>query len=97
MMDRIVSHIIANVSKDNTCNEKSSKVSWDEEGQDVEQRCKGDDKENWRIHKTIGVHWDCVMDSVDDKVKPDPVTIFRDLELKVEAISVKSVFKKGPA
>ncbi len=97
MMNRVVSHIVADVAEDNTSNEKSSEISWHEESQDIKQWSEGHNEKDGRIHKTIRIHWDGVMNSVNDEMKPNPVWVFRDFELKMEGISVETVFKKGPA
>lgn len=96
MMDVDVSHIVADISNNETDSKESSKVSGKEIGDGREENGINNQSEDGREDESIRVHWDSVMNTVDDEMEIKSVFVIRKRLVEMEDSSVKSVFCQSP-
>ncbi len=92
MVNIDVSHIVANISDNESDGKESSKVAGKEICDGREEDGINNQSEDGREDESIGVHGDSVMDTVDNEMEIEGVFVVRKGVIEMEDSSVKSVF-----
>jgi len=92
MVNVDVSHVIANISNDESDSKYSSKVSGKEPGDRREEDGINDKSKNGREDKSIRVHGDSVVDTMDNEVEIKGIFVIGKRVIEMEDSSVKSIF-----